>query len=156
MCKRTSCAQVHELTQSHYGDNQEGKLFSWLHIYYTHLAYVRFKHSVFRGSLMTTYIMFPAWLVEHSLVHWYQQCVTVHHVPKYMSCHKAIAMITERIHCFHDYIYITPIFLLCEIWALCASWITYDHLYYSPWLACWALMCPSAQATWVATKPLRW
>ena len=25
---RTSCAQVHELPQSHYGDNREGTLFS--------------------------------------------------------------------------------------------------------------------------------
>ena len=51
-------------------------------------------------------------LVKHSLVHWYQQCTTVHHVPKCMSCHKAIMMITGRAHCFDDYIYITPIFLL--------------------------------------------
>ena len=47
------CAQVHELPQSHYGDNREGTLFSWLHIYYAHLAFVRFEHSVCRGSLMT-------------------------------------------------------------------------------------------------------
>ena len=30
----------------------------------------------------------------------------VHHVPKCMSCHKAIVVITGRAHCFHDYIYI--------------------------------------------------
>ena len=53
-----------------------------------------------------------ALLVEHSLVHWYQQCGTVHHVPKCMSCHKAIVVITGRAHCFHDYIYITLILLL--------------------------------------------
>ena len=47
-----------------------------------------------------------ALLVEHSLVHWYQQCVTVNHVPKCMSCHKAIVVITGRAHCFHDYIYV--------------------------------------------------
>ena len=28
MCNRTSCAQVHELPQSHCGDNREGTLFS--------------------------------------------------------------------------------------------------------------------------------
>ena len=28
------------------------------------------------------------------------------HVPKCMSCHKAIVVITGRAHCFHDYIYI--------------------------------------------------
>ena len=31
---------------------------------------------------------------------------TVHHVPKCMSCHKAIVVITGRAHSFHDYIYI--------------------------------------------------
>ena len=36
----------------------------------------------------------------------------VHHVPKCMSCHKAIVVITGRAHCFHDYIYITLILLL--------------------------------------------
>ena len=51
----TSCAQVHEFPRSHYGDNCEGTLFSWLHIchYYAHLAFVRFEHFVCRGSLMT-------------------------------------------------------------------------------------------------------
>ena len=28
ICNRTSCAQVHELPQSHCGDNREGTLFS--------------------------------------------------------------------------------------------------------------------------------
>ena len=79
---------------------------------YAHLASVRFEHSVCRGSLMTTNITLLALLVEHSLVHWYQQCGTVHHVPKCMSCHKAIVVITGRAHCFHDYIYITLILLL--------------------------------------------
>ena len=52
----TSCAQVYKLLQSHCGDNLEGTLFSRLHIYYTHLASVRFEHCVCCGSLMTTYI----------------------------------------------------------------------------------------------------
>ena len=34
------------------------------------------------------------------------------HVPKWMSCHKAIVVITGRAHCFHDCIYITLILLL--------------------------------------------
>ena len=37
---------------------------------------------------------------------------TVHHLPKCMSCHKAIVVITGRAHCFHDYIYITLILVL--------------------------------------------
>ena len=48
VCDRTSCAQVHELPQSHCGDNRGGTLCSWLHIYYAHVAFVRFEHSVCR------------------------------------------------------------------------------------------------------------
>ena len=50
----------------------------------------------------------PQWLYGNS-------CTWVHDVldvPKCMSCHKAIVVITGRPHCFHDYIYITPILLL--------------------------------------------
>ena len=41
-----ACRAVHELLQSHCDNNREGKLFSWLHIYYAYLASVRFEHSV--------------------------------------------------------------------------------------------------------------
>ena len=34
------------------------------------------------------------------MIHW------IHHVPKCMSCHKAIVVITGRAHCFYDYVYI--------------------------------------------------
>ena len=54
---------------------------------------------VCRGSPMITYIT----LLAHFLVHWYLQCVTVYNVPKCMSYHKAIVVITGRAHCFHDY-----------------------------------------------------
>ena len=90
----------------------EGTLFSWLHVNYAHLASVKSEHSVCHESFMTIYIMLLPYLVEHSLVHWYQQCLTVHHVPKCMSCHKAIVVIAGTAHCFHDYMYITPILLL--------------------------------------------
>ena len=39
---RTSCVQLHELLQSHCGDNRESTLFLWLHIHYAHLASVKF------------------------------------------------------------------------------------------------------------------
>ena len=55
MCNRTSCPQVYKLPQSRCGDNRNGTLFSWLQIYNTHLASVRFEYSVCHGSLMTTY-----------------------------------------------------------------------------------------------------
>ena len=47
----TFCAQVHELSQNHCGDNREGTSFSWLHIYYAHLAFVRFEQSVCRAKI---------------------------------------------------------------------------------------------------------
>ena len=70
-------------------------------------------------NMNTCTYRYVALLVEHSLVHWYQQCVTIHHVPKCMSCHNAIVVITGRVHCFHDCIYITPILLLRYLSTLC-------------------------------------
>ena len=69
-----------------------------------------------------------AYLFENSLVHWYQQCLTVHQVSKCMSCHKVIVVITGRKHCFHDNIYIMLILLLWNLRST-VSWITYDHFY---------------------------
>ena len=52
-------------------------------------------------------------MATHALGHMmYGWAQTVHHVPKCMSCHKAIVVITGRANCFHDYIYITLILLL--------------------------------------------
>ena len=69
----------------------------------------------------------PQWLCGSSCT--WAHNVRIHHVPKCMSCHKAIVVITGRAHCFHDYIYILRPSCFCEIWALCVSWITYDHFY---------------------------
>ena len=44
---------------------------------------------------------------------------TVEHVPKCMSCHKAVVVITGRAHCFHGCIYIAPILLLRYLSTLC-------------------------------------
>ena len=46
----------------------------------------------------------PQWLCGNSC--------TWASVPKWMSCHKAIVVITGRAHCFHGYIYTTLILLL--------------------------------------------
>ena len=66
----------------------------------------------------------PQWLCSNS-------CTWVHdvyHVPKCMSCYKAIVVITGRAHCFHDCIYITPILLLWDLRSLCVMFNS-DHLY---------------------------
>ena len=55
------------------------------------------------------------WLCGNSCTRTYDTCTlctAVHHVPKCISCHKAIVVITGRAHCFHECIYIMPIFLL--------------------------------------------
>ena len=49
----------------------------------------------------------------------------IHHVPKCMSCHKAIVVITRRAHCFYDCIYIMLILLLWDLNVLCIV----DHLW---------------------------
>ena len=56
-----------------------------------------------------------------------RSCAQVHE----RSCHKATVVITERTHCFHDSIFITPILLLWNLSTLCVCvfWITYNHLY---------------------------
>ena len=60
-----------------------------------------------------------------------KKCVTVHHVSKYMSCHKAIVVITRTAHWFFMITYILcPCSYFCEVWALCVSWITHDHFMY--------------------------
>ena len=48
-----------------------------------------------------------------------QQCVTVHHVPRCMSFHKSILVITGRAHCFHDKIYVLLIVRLWDLSTLC-------------------------------------
>ena len=62
----------------------------------------------------------PQWLCGNSCT-W----ATVHHVPKCMSCHKAIVVITGRVHCFYDCIYITTILLLWDL----STVSVVDHLW---------------------------
>ena len=69
-------------------------------------------HALRHKNCSTSYVK-DVILVEHSLlVYWYQQCVTIHHVPKCMCCHKAILVKTGRLHYFHDCIYVHLCFYL--------------------------------------------
>ena len=66
-----------------------------------------------------------------SLVNWYHRCITIHYVSKLMNCRKAIVVVTGSGQCFHDYIYITLIFLLCvmdHLWPLILCSFTMLHL----------------------------
>ena len=73
------------------------------------------------------------------IVQWKNKCTWAYDVRRKVwthdalgrSCHKVIVVITGRAHCFHDCICIKPTLrpsYFCEVWALCVSWITYDHL----------------------------
>ena len=68
-------------------------------------------------------LVIPQWFCGNSCT--WAHDVTVHHVPKCMSCHKAIVVITGRAHCFHDCKYIAPILLLWDLSTLCVV----DHLW---------------------------
>ena len=140
MCNRKLCSQVHELPQSSCGNGREGKLFLWLDICYARLAFVRSEHSRCQKLHMTIYITLLALLVEHSLAHWYQQLVNVHHLQKCMSCHKAIVLITRRKPCFHDYIYTIPISVLQDL----ITPVVVDHLWpltWCSWLGLLGTLC---------------
>ena len=92
------------------------------------------------------------------MVHWYQQCVIVHHVPKWMSCHKDTVATAGRAHCFHDYIHIMPIFF-CIIWAVWVLWITYDkslQFILCSLLRAWWRLFGSLVSPMDTTKPLWW
>ena len=52
MCNCTWYAQVHELPQSFCGDNREGTLFSWLHIYHAPLALGSLKRDSNTGVFL--------------------------------------------------------------------------------------------------------
>ena len=125
MCNRTSCAHVHEFPQRYCDYCWEGTFFSWFHTYYTHLASVRFEHSVCRGSLMVTYIMLLAWFIGYSLVHWYQHCITVHQVAKCNSWEGTLFSWLPM--------YITLNLLLWDLSTLCVMY------HFFPLILCWIL-----------------
>ena len=65
---------------------------------------------------------------------------TVHYVNKCMSPHKAIVVITKKVHCFSLY-HVLHLCYFYEVWPIWVSRIKYDQLPGAPCLACWALVC---------------
>ena len=78
----TSCAQVHELPQSHCDDNLQSTLFSWLHIFYAHLASVRFKCSMCREHLCPLYIYDTTYIcnihIDYIYTYMHSICMCIH------------------------------------------------------------------------------
>ena len=82
-----------------------------IYIIYTYIPYIYIYHiSCYHENNVPSRLS-PRWLYGNSCTH--------------MSCHKAIVVITERAHCFHDKIYIIVILLLWDLSTLCVV----DHLW---------------------------
>ena len=118
------------------------------------LCYFMIAHYVYIYIYIYIYILYIYYIYTHTyiysaiyiereclstLLHWYQQCGTVHHVPRCMSCHKAIVVLTGRAHCFHDNI--CYVHLASVRFEHSMSWIFYDHIYYTPCLAFLSTLC---------------
>ena len=108
ICNHKSCAQVYELPQSHCGNNREGTLFSWLRIHIT-LILLLWDLSTPCVVITNDHLYYEpylaCWALFGTLVPTicnHTSCAQVHGL-----CHKAIVLITERAHCFHDCTYIS-------------------------------------------------
>ena len=88
------------------------------------------RESVCLFALMHTYINLH--LYAYINIHIYAAYVyiyAVYHVPKCMSCHKAIVVINGRVHSFHDCIYTMPVLLLWDLSTMCTSSYFYIYIY---------------------------
>ena len=74
-------------------------------------------------------------------------CTAVNHLPKGMSCHKPIVVITGRAHCFHDniYIYIYIYIYMLHIY-MYMLYICYIYIYiYKGHIIAWFVNCQLRQ-----------
>ena len=84
--------------------------------------------------------MLLTWLIEASLVHWYLQYVTVHHISPSVwiamkpMCRTVITLRAYCLSCF-DYIHILCSSYFCKICALCVSWVAsnYSFIMFLAW-----------------------
>ena len=85
----------------------------YIHIYvYIYIHYIIYVYIyVYNISSNTPRV----WFVEHSLTHSYKDCLNRRCMPKSLSCHNIIVVITRKTHCFHIYMYVTPIVLLSDL-----------------------------------------
>ena len=87
MYKRTSCPQVHELPESHCGDNREDTLFSWLHIYTYIYIYI----------YMYIYIIYYIYYILYIyIIYIYNVSYVIYIIYTYISYLKQTAMLYLR------------------------------------------------------------
>ena len=70
-------------------------------LHYIHIYIHIFTYTIY--SYVHTYIHIYTW--EHNV-----------RLPKWMSCHKVIVVITGRAHCFHDYMYMYILYIYIYIY----------------------------------------
>ena len=74
---RTSCAQAHELPWGHWWIGKNRRRAHCLSLYYAHLTSVRFKHSVFHESLLTSFIYIYIYIYIYICLYCYQKITAV-------------------------------------------------------------------------------
>ena len=83
-------------------------------IYNTHHASARLRTFCVVDHLWKLIFCFLLSFLSIFLIHWNQHCITVHHISKYINCYKAIVVMTQRVHCFHGFIYTLRSFCFCK------------------------------------------
>ena len=83
-------------------------------IYNTHHASARLRTFCVVDHLWKLIFYFLLSLLSIFLIHWNQHCVIVHHISKYINCYKGIVVMTQRVHCFHGFIYTLRSFCFCK------------------------------------------
>ena len=93
------------------------------------------------------YIYGHKWSTTHRVLKSHRSKMSIIYMLSWKQC--ALPVITTMGthalgHMMYGYVYILLVPILhsscfCDSWAHCVSWITYNHLYYAPSLACWAL-----------------
>ena len=111
-------------------------LLSYIYIIYIYtyaklLTFIVYLRSLFTGVKQLLWFIWKIIYIHTIYIYGIMKTMcppSYHHhgfVPKCMSCHKAIVVITGRAHCFHDYIYIALILILWDLSTLCVV----DHLW---------------------------
>ena len=83
-------------------------------IYNTHHASARLWTFFVVDHLWKLIFCFLLSFLSIFLIHWNQHCIIVHHISKYINCYKAIVVMTQRVHCFHGFIYTLRSFCFCK------------------------------------------
>ena len=83
-------------------------------IYDTHHSSARLRTFCVVDHLWKLIFCFLLSFLSIFLIHWNQHCIIVHHISKYINCYKAIVVMTQRVHCFHGFIYTLRSFCFCK------------------------------------------